>query len=33
MATINNNVQHRPLANTHDAAPVVKSTATKKVRQ
>ncbi|WGL97570.1 type III secretion system translocon subunit SctB [Arsenophonus sp. aPb] len=29
MATINN-MQHRPLANTHDAAPVVKSTATKK---
>ncbi|HGJ5899876.1 type III secretion system translocon subunit SctB [Arsenophonus apicola] len=30
MATINNNVHQRPLANTHDAAPVVKSTATKK---
>lgn len=30
MATINNNVQHRPLVNTHDAAPVAKSIATKK---
>lgn len=30
MATINNNVQHRPLANTQDAAPAVKSTAAKK---
>lgn len=32
MATINNNVQHRPLANTDVAAPVAKNTAVNKVK-